>query len=367
MQKKKTTVWATIGICAVGLAFNLWFASNNGTAWGVDFNQFYAASHLAGTGDLYNWDKLRKAEAENGPEVPTGRVPLVSFVEKSVTWLPYAAAHMVWLALSAAALLAFALLWPGMDRSMMLTALCWSIPASLLLILGQDTPFWLLSVALGLLLLERKHPVLAGVAFSFCICKYHLAVGIPIFLVAQKRWSTLAAGAAAGAAWLAASFAIEGPSWPRLYLAAITDARFSPAPERMPNLRGIASWLPAPRLAEALLAAVVVVLVFLICRKCSNVGEAGAIATAAGLILAHHGYANDCTLLVPLVALIIARQNWPFWIKFWALVQLTPIPTLLIATPRPLIGQFLIVGLVVAAMARELYVPAKVTEPALLI
>jgi len=340
-------------VCALGFALNLWIAANNSDGWGVDFNQFYCASRLAGTGQLYNWDVLRKLEAEHGKEVRTGRLPVVSFAEKLVGWMPYSAAHIVWLAASTLALLLFALLWPRMNRTMMLTALCWSMPAALLLILGQDTPFWLMSVALGLWLLERGHPRLAGVAFSLCICKYHLAVGIPILLVAQKRWSTLAAGAAAGAVWIAASFAIEGTDWPRHYLAMITQPLFSPAPERMPNLRGIAHWLPWPSAVEMILAAGVVLLLWSICRNRSDLGAAGAIAVAAGLILAHHGYANDCALLIPLLALTIQRPAAPKWLKLWSIVLLTPAPTLLIATVKPFAGTLLLAGFVLAALAAE--------------
>ena len=319
----------------------------------MDFNQFYSASHLAGTGQLYNWDALRKLEAEHGQEVRTGRVPIVPFAEKLIGWMPYGTAHIVWLAASVLALIIFALLWPNMNRTMMFAALCWSMPAALLLILGQDTPFWLMSVALGLWLLHRGHPRLAGIAFSLCICKYHLAVGIPIQLVAQKRWSTLVAGAAAGAAWIAASFAIEGPAWPRHYLAMITQPLFSPAPERMPNLRGIAHWLPWPAAGELILAAAVVVLVWSICRNSSNLGADGAIAAAAGLVLAHHGYANDCALLIPLLALTVQRPAVPRWLKIWAILLLTPAPTLLIVTIKPFLGQFLIVGFVLAALVME--------------
>jgi hypothetical protein len=355
MGSRGTAVWATVLICGLGLALNLWIAANNSDGWGVDFNQFYSASRLAGTGQLYNWDALRTLEAEHGKEVRTGRLPVVSFAEKLVGWMPYDAAHIVWLAASGLALILFALLWPRMNRTMMLSALCWSMPAALLLILGQDTPFWLMSVALGLWLLERGHPRLAGIALSLTICKYHLAVGIPILLVAQKRWSTLAAGAAACAAWLATSFAIEGASWPRHYLAMITQPLFSPAPERMPNLRGMAHWLPWPAVGEAVLAVGVILLVWSICRMSSDLGAAGAIAVAGGLVLAHHGYANDCALLIPLLALTIQRAAAPRWLKLWAIVLLTPAPTLLIATARPLAGQILLVGFVIAALAREVY------------
>ncbi len=353
MASRVKGLWATVLICAVGLALNLWIAANNNDGWGVDFNQFYSASHLAGTGQLYNWDALRQLEAQHGKEVRTGRLPIVSFAEKLVSWMPYDIAHVVWLGLCVAALVAFAFLWPGMNRTMMMTSLCWSMPAALLLILGQDTPFWLMSAALGFWLLERDRPHLAGVAFSLCICKYHLAIGIPILLIAQKRWSTIAAGAAAGAVWIAASFAIEGPSWPQHYLAMITQPLFSPAPERMPNLRGIAFWFPAHAAVEAVLAVAVVILVWSISRTSPGLGAAGAVALSAGLVLAHHGYANDCALMIPLLALAIQRPESPKWLKMWAILLLTPAPTLLLSTNKPFAGQFLLAGFVLVALVME--------------
>ena len=64
-----------------------------------------------------------------------------------------------------------AAIWRGTNRMLMATALAWSMPVALLLVYGQDTPFWLLWVALGLLLLERGNPRLAGVVFA-CM-EYH--------------------------------------------------------------------------------------------------------------------------------------------------------------------------------------------------
>ena len=83
--------------CAIGLAEYLWIAVNS-SGFGVDFNQFYSASRLAGTGRLYDWDALRKIEAEHGPPVHTGRLPVVAFGVKLVGWMPYSTAHAVWVA-----------------------------------------------------------------------------------------------------------------------------------------------------------------------------------------------------------------------------------------------------------------------------
>jgi hypothetical protein len=340
-------------VCLAGLAVNVWIAVNNRTGWGVDFNQFYAASHLAGTGHQYDWEALRKLEVANGgPEVRTGRLPVVAFGMKLLGALPYPVAHWIWFAICAAALLAAALLWPGADRMVMIAALAWSMPATLLLVLGQDTPLWLFFFAAGVWLLDRNKQAPAGVAFALCISKFHLAVAIPVLLVAQKRWTAFAAAAATGAVLLGACFAVEGRDWPRRYLAMVGDPSFSPAHERMPNVRGLAAWLPAAPVPEIAGAAAIVALLWLAARRKGAIGIAGAAAAACGLLLGRHAYANDCTLLIPLAAFVLAGKAPPA-LKFGAVLVLTPLLTLLLASSRPFFGQLLAVGFVAAALWYE--------------
>lgn len=223
---------------------------------------------------------------------------------------------------------------------------------ALLLVFGQDTPFWLLWVAAGLLLLERGRPRLAGVVFALCICKYHLSLGLPILLLAQKRWTALASACAAGAALLAACFALEGWTWPAQYMALFP--MFSPAAGRMPNLHGIAWWLPWPVAVEIGLSIGVAALLWAVCRRASRLGVAGAAAAAAELLLAGHDYANDCALLLPMLVFTIQRHSVPRWLKLWAVLLLTPAPVLLLTTAKPFAGQILVVCFVVAALFTEL-------------
>ena len=291
------------------MAFNIWFAVQNRAGWGIDFNQYYSASRLAGTGHLYDWDALRKIEAENGTAVPTGRLPVVLYGHKILGSLPYALARSIWLAASFAALVVFTAAWPGTQRPLMLAALAWSMPAALSLLYGQDVPFWLLFFTAGLVLMERKRPWSAGVAFALCLSKFHLALGIPVMLAAQKRWRTLIAGAMAVTALMGCCFLIEGPQWPLQYAKISQMPEFSPAPQRMPTIYGIASWLPWPTLAEIAGAVAVVLLLWAACRGGADPGTCGAAAAACGLLLGHHAYAGDCVLLIPLLVLTIQRQG----------------------------------------------------------
>jgi hypothetical protein len=335
---------------ALGLAFNIWFAVLNRGGWGIDFNQFYAASRLAGKGHLYDWDALRKIEAENGPEIPTARLPVVLYGHKILGSLPYAVARSIWMAGSIAALMVFAAAWPGARRLLMLVALAWSMPVALGLLYGQDVTFWLMFFTAGLVLMERKRPWSAGLAFSLCICKFHLALGIPVMLAAQKRWRTLIAGAIAVAALMASCFLIEGPGWPLQYAKILRMAGFSPAPQRMPSLYGIASWLPWPAAAEMAGALAIVLLLWVACRGSTDLGMSGAAAAACGLLLGHHVYAGDCALLIPLSVLTIQRPGVPPWLKVWAVVLLSSAPVLLLVLQRPLLGQVLIAAFIVTAM-----------------
>ena len=86
------------------------------------------------------------------------------------------------------------------------------------------------------------------------------------------------------------------------------------------------------------------------CRHISDLGTAGAAAAACGLLLAHHAYANDCVLLIPLLLLTIQRAEAPAWLKLWAALLLAPAPVALLASPGPLPGQLLVVGFVAAGL-----------------
>jgi hypothetical protein len=358
-----STILAAAFACAAGLAVNLWVAVNSSAGFGVDFNQFYSASRLAGTGHLYDWDALRKIEAERGGPVRTGRLPVVAFGVKLIGWMPFPVARAVWLAGGLVSLLVFVFAWPGMNRLVAAVAVCWSMPAALVLVLGQDLPFWLMFVSAGLLWLSRGRPRLAGGVFTLCICKYHLALGLPVLLAAQKRWNALVAASATGAVLLGACFWIEGPAWPLRYWKALADPGFSPALARMANLRGIAWWLPWPGAVEVVLAIAVAVLFWWFCRRTTDLGFAGAGAAAAGMLLGRHGQAGDFALLIPLLVFTLQRPGVPAWLKYWAVVLVTPVPTLLVVTSKPFFGQIAVVGFVVAALLRECLVRKTAAGP----
>jgi Glycosyltransferase family 87 len=351
-KKRAVILGAILLLCIPGLVLNLGMAVHfAGSA--IDFVQFYSASRLAGTGHLYDWDQLKALEKQyGGPPIPSGRLPTAAYAMRAVSWLPFFPARMIWLAICFGSILAFGAWWPGLDRRVMFAALAWSMPVGFLLMLGQDTPLWLLFFTAGLVLLEKDRPLLAGAAFSLCLCKYHLAIALPIMLVAQKRWRTLAAGAAGVAVQLGASFLVEGPGWPRAYLEVIRNPIFSVAERSMPNLRGVAWWLPGSAAIELVCAVLFVALLWIACRRHKSIGLTGALVAASGLMLGHHGYINDCVLLIPLAVLAI-QGSAPRWLKIWAILLATPAMTKAMLSPAPYIGQLLVVGFVAAALAYQ--------------
>jgi hypothetical protein len=338
-------------ILVLGLLLGWKVAYQNLSGWGVDFNQFYAASHLAGTGQLYNWDALQSEESKTGLVGNTARLPVVAYGVKAISWLPFEQAHWVWVIASAAALVLMVIVWPRGNIPITFLVLAWSMPAALSLLLGQDTPFWLFFLAAGFALLQRGRATLAGIVLALCLCKFHLAAGIPIVLVARRCWHPLLAGAVTTVLLLCSCFLIEGAQWPARYLAIFDHPRMSPAAERMPNFRGLAHWTPWPHVVEGLLAILFIWLLWLAARRVIDTGLLAALAAAGGLLLAPHGYGNDCLLLIPFITFWIAEKGAPEFIRVWAILMMSPAPLLVLASDKPLAGQIMISGFVVAGVS----------------
>jgi hypothetical protein len=312
-----------IGIC---LCLSIGFSA---AERGNDFNEFYSASKLAGTGHIYDWDRIQELELRNGSDtIPFGRLPVYGVLLKPLTVLPFNYARVAWLLVSAAALFGFALLWPGLRRQDAIVMLCWSCPAAFMLSMGQDTGLFLFCVTVGLRLLQSKRDFAAGLVFSLCAAKFHLALGIPVFLLARHKWGALAGGVAGGLLQLAISFTAEGLEWPArlLHLASISE--FSPAPLRMPNLLGLTNSLPFGGYIEAVLGLLALTAVWIVSRR-SALAIGATAALVGGLLVCHHAYVYDAVLLLPAFALAL-RLPADNVLRYWALLLCVPIPYLLL-------------------------------------
>lgn len=200
--------------CVIGVCVCLWIGFSLFERGG-DFNEFYSASRLAGTGHMYDWGRIQELELHNGANpIPFGRLPVYAVLLKPVTALTCNHARAAWLMVNLAALIGFAALWPVRRREDAILMLCWSWAAAILLSTGQDTGLFLFFVTVGLRLLQSNRDFVAGPVFSLCASKFHLALGISIFLLARRRWGALAGGMAGGLVQLTISFAAEGTEWP---------------------------------------------------------------------------------------------------------------------------------------------------------
>jgi hypothetical protein len=120
---------------------------------------------------------------------------------------------------------------------------------------------------------------------------------------------------------------------------------FSVALQRMPDLYGLAYRSSHVVAVEAILIVVVAACLWLACTRVP-LGMAGALACGVGLLLAHHAYGYDCVLLLPLCVMVAEEKRFPIELRLLALVLLSPVLLLLLASPYSLAGQILVAGFV---------------------
>ena len=119
---------------------------------------------------------------------------------------------------------------------------------------------------------------------------------------------------------------------------------FDPASSRMPNLRGLANWLPNSLSAEILLALVVIIVSCFIYMR-ATFWTSAAVALNVGLLIGHHAYLYDSVLLLPSLLLVCTQACVPRMLRLWGLLLLTPVCYMLILSNRfQVLGQLLVVG-----------------------
>jgi hypothetical protein len=338
---------AALLLAVAGIASMIVLAMFNRDSWNVDFSQYYAVGKLAGTGHVYDWQAIQALEREHGVKViPFYRLPFYALVFKSLSVLPYSIARVLFLCIELAAVAGFVMLWPFKQRTWAAAAVCWSVPIAMGLAFGQDPVLFLFFATLGCWLLLDGRDFWAGVAFSICASKMHLAILVPLVLVAHARWKAILGGAIGGALIVALSFATEGPQWPTRIRELMQLPEFDPASNRMPNLRGLLSFFGGSFAVEIALGALVAVGIFLLSRR-RPLKYGMTLALAGGLMLSHHAYVYDCPVLLPAI-LLAFEESYPGWLRMWALLLVTPIPYMVILTNVELPGHVAITGYTLA-------------------
>jgi len=205
----------SIVAAAVAYAFHLYDQTRVGLTngkqipLGVDFINYWSSSALAWqgrAGEIYDWDRYYKfVEAVVGAPIMLFHYsysPAVLILTLPFAALPYVPALAVWLLSSWYAFYrALRLALPG-EASLLLAL---AAPVVFLNALGGQNGFWTAALmGAGLCLLQRA-PAFAGILFGLLLYKPHLAILIPVALIAGRQWRAFAAAAATVVILLAAS------------------------------------------------------------------------------------------------------------------------------------------------------------------
>jgi glycosyl transferase family 87 len=187
----------------------------NGKPVGTDFSNVYAAGKLTWQGrpaDAY--DPARQHAAEKavfgGSEVPFygwHYPPFFFAVAFLVASLPYALGLSLWLAASLAAYLAAIRAILPRPETLLIAA---AFPAVFINIGHGQNGFLTAALLGGALHLLDRRPWLAGILIGLLAYKPQYGVMIPLALLANRRWSSMAAAAATIAALVVVSFAALG-------------------------------------------------------------------------------------------------------------------------------------------------------------
>ena len=198
-------------------------------ALGRDFSSFYAAGRLAWLGhplDAYDaarhWAEQKAVLGPDQPRYAFFYPPVFLLICLPLGALGYYAALACWLGSGLLAYLAamrawfvgWRGTWAALGFSMVLLTAAY----------GQNAFLTTALLATSLSLLDRR-PLLAGVICGLMIFKPHLALAVPVLLVAQGRWRVIVGGLLGGLAALALATLVFGPSiWPA-YFAAAAESR----------------------------------------------------------------------------------------------------------------------------------------------
>jgi hypothetical protein len=217
LLRKIAHVW--IALSGAFCVFDLWrktgvgLTDGDGRPIGDDFVNYFSGAWLAlhqRVGEIYNWPAYHAFQealvgAAVSPNYNYSYPPLALVLALPFAFLPYVPALGVWLIGG----------WYAFYRALRLAT-----PNALLLALsapavfvntycGQNGVWTAAFLGGGLCLLQRK-PVIAGMLFGLQAYKPHLALMIPVALLAGRQWRAIAAAAVTVGALLIASIALAG-------------------------------------------------------------------------------------------------------------------------------------------------------------
>jgi hypothetical protein len=280
----------------------------------TDFLSFYAGGRLAFTPGLYDSQQAMGVQLRAAHVMGEGtffiRMPWFAAAMWPLARLPYIPAQLIWQALLLAGLIAFVVLWPKPSPAVRAVILCFSLPAMISILMGQDVPLLLASMAVSLVLLGRGRPVIAGLVLSLTLAKFHLFLPLFPAVLFARRWK-FAAGLFSGASILVAlSFLVNGADWPSRFIAALKDPAITPTISTSPSFYYLIHGTPASRIL-AMAAIGIALMVFYLRIARYDVQFLIAAAPAVILPLLPHAGAYDCLLLTPVAMLALDGASKP--------------------------------------------------------
>ena len=210
-------VW--IALAGAFCAFDLWrktgvgLTDGDGRPIGDDFVNYFSGAYLAlhqRIADIYNWPAYHAFQqqlvgAPVSPNYNYSYPPLLLVLSLPFAVLPYVPALGLWLVGG----------WYAFYRALRLAT-----PHALLLALAAPAVFintycgqngvWTAALLGGGLSLLERQPVVAGVLFGLQAYKPHLALMIPVALLAGRQWRAIAAAAITVGVLALASLALAG-------------------------------------------------------------------------------------------------------------------------------------------------------------
>ncbi len=291
-------VTAALAVLVFGL---LAFAFQPRDLHSSDFFSFWAGARLAG-GGMYDARQVEALQQSVSPLVtskPYIRPPFYAVLLWPLGQLPFRAAYLVWFLINLGAVIAFVWAWRFRPESYIACALF--IPLGYSFGMGQDAPLLLLSFAAGARLIERRNDLLGGAVLALCAIKPHLALLLPVVLLAQRRYRALVGMAAAGGVLYLLSAAALGMEWPVAFVRAALENESGIHP-RLLGLSGFTEGLHGVRWVLPVLAIAGAALVYVRARAAAWL-PAISFALAAGLVFGPRALPYDASLFLPLLLL----------------------------------------------------------------
>jgi hypothetical protein len=185
---------------------------------------------------------------------------------------------------------------------------------------GQDAALYLFCFTLAILLLRRKLDLLAGAVLVVCLCKFNLAMLVPLPLLAHRRPRALLAFLTGAVVIAAVSLRLTPLAD---YTAAIARAQRETSGFFPVGLRGFSVAIGQPWCYPILAAAVAILCCWLIFKL--PLAESMAMAITGALLISPYITYYDSTLLLIPLALIISRAGFYLRLAVFGAIVAVPL------------------------------------------